>query len=222
MNNQSPLNSYTTFDGFHRIESGSLLRNGLAVKRALGRGAKGPVLTFDNRTGLTIEFDTRGSEKELAARLSRDEKAQKERIEEPDESVASTSAADEPRARGRPRLGVIAREVTLLPRHWAWLATQPGGASVALRKLVEEARKSRAEFDRARIAQERAYHFMLAVAGNLPGYEEATRALFANDQRKFRSVVKGWPTDVRDHAIFLAYGTTRAEPIGEIAAKTRR
>src|ERR1700739_3037247 len=42
---------------------------------------------------------------------------------------------------GRPKLGVVAREVTLLPRHWDWLATQPGGGSVALRKLVGEARR---------------------------------------------------------------------------------
>lgn len=106
------------------------------------------------------------------------------------------------RGRGRPKLGVVAREVTLLPRHWEWLAAQPGGASVALRKLVEEARRSQS--GRARQAQERAYHFMNAMAGDLPGFEEATRALFAGDREGFAERIAGWPTDVREHAAWLA------------------
>ncbi|MGK4708801.1 DUF2239 family protein, partial [Pseudomonas aeruginosa] len=100
------------------------------------------------------------------------------------------------------KLGVVAREVTLLPRHWEWLAAQPGGASVALRKLVEEARRSQS--GRARQAQERAYHFMNAMAGDLPGFEEATRALFAGDPEGFAERIAGWPTDVREHAAWLA------------------
>jgi hypothetical protein len=109
------------------------------------------------------------------------------------------------RGRGRPKLGVVAREVTLLPRHWDWLNTQPGGASVALRKLVEEARRTSGDRDRTRAAQEAAYHFMSAIAGDLPGFEEATRALFAYDRRRFGDLVAQWPEDVRDHAIRLAF-----------------
>ncbi|HBO77357.1 MAG TPA: DUF2239 domain-containing protein, partial [Cupriavidus sp.] len=105
---------------------------------------------------------------------------------------------------GRPKLGVVAREVTLLPRHWEWLAGQPGGASVALRKLVEEARRAGSEKDRMRQAHERAYHFMLAIGGDLPGFEEATRALFSNDASRLRELIGGWPADVRDHALHLA------------------
>jgi hypothetical protein len=110
----------------------------------------------------------------------------------------------EPRPRGRPRLGVIAREVTLLPRHWEWLASQPGGASVALRKLVEQARRDSAGRDARRQAQERAYHFMSAIAGDLPGFEEATRALFADDTARFTELIQSWPPDVRAHATTLA------------------
>ncbi len=101
-------------------------------------------------------------------------------------------------------MGVVAREVTLLPRHWDWLNGQPGGASVALRKLVEEARRANAGRDRVRRAQEAAYRFLSALAGNLPGFEEATRALFASDRTRFQEMVEPWPEDVRDHAKTLA------------------
>jgi hypothetical protein len=119
--------------------------------------------------------------------------------------IQSEPPADPARGRGRPRLGVVAREVTLLPRHWDWLNSQPGGASVALRRLVEEARRTRGDHDRVRAAQESAYHFLTAIAGNLPGFEEALRALFAYDRRRFADLIAGWPQDVRDYAIKLAF-----------------
>jgi hypothetical protein len=192
-------NFYTSFDGYRRIVSGSLQTNALAVKRAIESGAAGPVLIFDNATGRSIDVDTRGSDEEVAARL--------EPFSQPASAPADSEApAEEPRGRGRPKLGVIAREVTLLPRHWEWLSAQPGGASVALRKLVEEARRTNGEKDRTRKAQERAYHFMSAIAGDLPAFEEATRALFANDRLKFGEQIATWPSDVRDHAIRLAFG----------------
>ena len=118
---------------------------------------------------------------------------------------AEDEEAPEPRGRGRPKLGVVAREITLLPRHWDWLNSQPGGASVALRKLVEEARRGSGDRDRIRSAQEAAYHFMSAIAGNLPGFEEASRALFAYDRRRFGDLIAAWPEDVRDHVIKLAF-----------------
>jgi hypothetical protein len=96
--------------------------------------------------------------------------------------------------------------VTLLPRHWEWLATQPGGASVALRKLVDEARRTGGDRDRSRAARDAAYHFMSAIAGNLPGFEEASRALFADDRRLFVRLIAGWPGDIRDHVVRLAFG----------------
>ena len=105
---------------------------------------------------------------------------------------------------GRPRLGVVAREVTLLPRHWEWLSAQPGGASVALRKLVEEARRVKAPEDRRREAQESAYRFMTVMAGNEPGFEEALRALYSEDRERFEMYSAAWPKDVREHARELA------------------
>ena len=102
---------------------------------------------------------------------------------------------DETPRPGRPRLGVVAREVTLLPRHWDWLAAQPGGASVALRKLVEEARQDPRL--RLRAARDSLYRFMTALVGNAPGYEEAIRALYAGEREEFLAHIEGWPGDVR-------------------------
>lgn len=190
--------AYTSFDGHRRIATGALQANALAVKKALESGAHGPVLMFDDATGRSIDVDTRGSEEAVVARLAETTKAHNP------ESVQPHDA--EPRGRGRPKLGVVPREVTLLPRHWEWLATQPGGASVTLRKLVEEARRASGDKDNVRKAHERAYHFMLAIAGDLPDFEEATRALFANDRLRLCELIGSWPGDVRDHAIHLAFG----------------
>ena len=109
-----------------------------------------------------------------------------------------------PRSRGRPKLGVAAKEVTLLPRHWDWLARQPGGASAALRRLVEASIRSSREVDRARLARESAYRFMSAMAGDLEGFEEASRALFRADAERFATETRSWPPDIRDHAAALA------------------
>lgn len=147
------------------------------------RRPQGEVLVFDDATGFQIDLDVRGKSRKSA----------------------KESEAAEPRGRGRPRLGVLAKEVTLLPRHWDWLSLQPGGASVALRKLVEEARRTSGDRDRVRAAQEAAYRFMSAAAGNLPGFEEAARALFAYDRRKFAQLIADWPEDVRDLAVRLAF-----------------
>ncbi len=111
------------------------------------------------------------------------------------------------RGPGRPKLGVVAREVTLLPRHWEWLGAQPGGASVALRKLVEQARRSSGGEDRIRLSREAAYRFLMAVAGNLSCFEEAIRALFAGQRARFALETAAWPGAVRDYALGLADGS---------------
>ncbi|HMT15841.1 MAG TPA: DUF2239 family protein, partial [Ottowia sp.] len=122
---------------------------------------------------------------------------------------------------GRPRLGVVAREVTLLPRHWDWLAAQPGGASAALRRLVEDARKVHAERDRERAAKERSYRFMSAIAGHLPGFEEASRALFADSAAAFDSRVADWPADVRAYLRWLARDAFAPDGLAPDAMSTR-
>jgi hypothetical protein len=190
----TPDRSYSTFDGFRRLVTGSLAEAALACRHALAAQPDQPVLIIDNASGRNIDVALEGSDEELAARLA----------PRPAPPTDAEPAADAPRGRGRPKLGVVPREVTLLPRHWEWLATQPGGASVTLRRLVEDARRSHADRDRMRRAQGRAYQFMLAVAGDLPGYEEATRALFANDHDKLEREIALWPSDVREHALMLA------------------
>jgi len=183
----------TAFEGPRCIGSGALVKVALAVKKVVDRGPRGPVLVFDDVTSLQVELDLRGTGEEVARRLAARAAAE-----------APASEPEGPRGPGRPRLGVVAREVTLLPRHWEWLNGQPGGASVTLRKLVEEARKGSAGKDRLRQAQEAAYRFMSVMAGDRPGFEEATRALFAGKAQRFRQLVKTWPADVRAHARKLA------------------
>jgi hypothetical protein len=174
--------SYTAFQGFRKIALGTLPQVTVSLKDL----PQGAYLVFDDVTGRQVDLDTRGTPDEISIRYA-------------------DEASPEPRGRGRPRLGVIAREVTLLPRHWDWLNSQPGGASVALRKLVEQARRTSGDRDRLRAAQDSAYRFMFAIAGNLPGFEEAARALFAYDRRRFSELIAGWPEDVRDYAIKLAF-----------------
>ncbi|SOY61715.1 conserved hypothetical protein, COG3644 [Cupriavidus phytorum] len=194
---------FTTFDGHRRIASGPLPDNALALRRALDHGAAGPVLVFDDSTGRSIDLDTSGTEDEIVER-SAVRAAQLAALQPAAGEGSDALEAAEPRGRGRPKLGVVSREVTLLPRHWEWLAAQPGGASVALRKLVEQARREHAGKDRSRAASERAYHFMVAIAGDLAGFEEASRALFANDLQGFARQIADWPADVREHALRLA------------------
>ena len=190
--------TFTAFEGQRRLASGLLGEVALAVKRAEQRAAEG-VAIFSDATGRPIDLDLRGSDDEIVARL-------------PPGPAAPEAALSEPRGRGRPKLGVVAREVTLLPRHWQWLNTQPGGASVALRKLVEAARRANGDKDRIRAARDAAYHFMFVMAGNLPNFEEASRALFADDHRRFTSLIAAWPGDVRDHIVRLAFNPHPVDP----------
>lgn len=194
--------SYSTFHGHRRIATGPLQVNALALRRALEEGASARALIFDDATGRSVDLDTSGPEEAMLARTAA-------RVAELEATVPAATGdseddAAERRGRGRPKLGVVSREVTLLPRHWEWLAAQPGGASVALRKLVEQARRDNADKDRSSRASERAYHFISAMAGDFPGFEEATRALFAGDLAGFAERIAVWPADVRDHALRLA------------------
>ncbi|PQV45128.1 hypothetical protein B0G83_11841 [Paraburkholderia sp. BL21I4N1] len=201
----SSISTCTAFEGHRRIASGSLAEVALAVKAVLTRGEQAPVLIFDDITSQPVEFDLRGTSEEIVARLATQMRG--------DEAAAAPAAAtedDTPRGRGRPKLGVVAREVTLLPRHWDWLNGQSGGASVALRKLVEAARAAGEDKDRRRAAQDAVYRFMTALAGNLPDYEDATRALYANDRPRFAAIVAAWPDDVGAHVLRLAEGAFAA------------
>jgi hypothetical protein len=179
----------TAFAGPTLIASGDLAHVALAVKKQLEKHPL-QVLIFDDTTGEPVEVDLRGTIADVARRLTR--------------PAETAPAQPEPRGPGRPKLGVTAREVTLLPRHWEWLNAQPGGASVALRKLVEDARKVYAGRDRMRQAQEVTYRFMAAMTGNLGGYEEAMRALYAGDRDRFTRLLESWPPDIRTHIARLS------------------
>lgn len=177
------------FEGFRLIASGDLVDVVSEAKKVLDRGERAPILIFDGTTSEQVEVDFRGSPEEVRQRLG---------------------SAPEPRGRGRPKLGVVAREITLLPRHWDWLNQQPGGASVALRRLVDEARRTNVGRDRTRQAQDAAYRFMATMAGNYPGFEEAIRSLYSGNRARFDQVVENWPADVRDHVEELADAAFRA------------
>jgi hypothetical protein len=186
----------TAFAGTRQIASGGLREVALKAQEAARRDEAAAVLIFDDRTSEVIEVDLRGTAEALRRRVAAIENAGK--------PVSEPAAEEGARRPGRPRLGVVAREVTLLPRHWEWLASQPGGASVALRKLVEEARKTNQGRDRRRQAQEAAYRFISAMAGNERGFEEAARALFAGNRRRFAELAGHWPIDIGNHAKKLA------------------
>ncbi|MDO8271067.1 MAG: DUF2239 family protein [Gammaproteobacteria bacterium] len=179
------------FHGYTRIAAGNLREVASACRLYLNTTADATLLLLNAVSSEQIEVDFRGSPAEVAGRLQEASVAPEEVIE--DEQSA-------PSGPGRPRLGVVAREVTLLPRHWEWLKTQPGGASVALRKLVENARRESADKDQQRAAQNSAYRFISIVASSLPGFEEASRALFAADAAGFQRETEKWPVDVRNHA----------------------
>src|SRR5258706_3704841 len=164
------------FAGTKRIASGNLRQVALKAKVVSDRDRWAQVLIFDDVTSNLIEVDFRGTPRDVAGRLA------KEAVNAMPSQEPAIAEGD-PRGPGRPRLGVVGREVTLLPRHWDWLDSQPGGASVALRKLVEEARRSNWWTDRARQSQEAVHRFMYAMAGNLPGFEEASPAFYGRDKQ---------------------------------------
>lgn len=169
------------FNGTTRIASGNLREVALCCKELLDRDHRAQVLIFDDATGEVIDLNFHNLPEQVALAEDADTKGP-----------------------GRPRLGVVSREVTLLPRHWEWLASQPGGASVTLRKLVENTMKTGRGQDNLRRAQEAAYRFTSAMAGNEPGFEEAVRALFGGQRQRFKSLIERWPPDVRQHVAKLA------------------
>ena len=176
----------TAFLGHARVASGPYAEVDQAL-RTLNLSAGG-LLVFDDTSGALVDHPWPPGHAPA----------------QPAESQTDTPPEAAAPGVGRPRLGVVAREVTLLPRHWEWLAQQRGGASAALRRLVDEARRSQGDQDAQRLAKERVYRFMSAIGGGLPGFEEASRALFAQDGSAFAHRTAHWPADVRDHLAWLA------------------
>lgn len=175
--------TYCAFAGARLVAQGNQRSTVEGAKRHLDAEPEASVLVFEEQTGRQVEFDFEGSLEQVLAQL------------EPEPPSVATDA--EPRGPGRPKLGVVSREVSLLPRHWEWLERQQGGASGSLRRLVEAARKVGEGAQRAREAREAASKFMWAMTGNLPNFEEATRALFAKDQPRLEGLIADWPHDLR-------------------------
>ena len=174
------MSTCTAFKGNTLLAAGPQAEVALAIKKA---GDLHTILAFDDATGKVIDFNVHGTDAAVAARYT---------------------PRPEVRGPGRPKLGVVSREVTLLPRHWEWLAAQPGGASVVLRRLVDQERRQGSGKQQRRAAHEAAYKFMSAIAGDLPGFEEATRALFADNRSRFEEETRKWPPDIRAYALKLA------------------
>jgi len=175
-----PAPTFSAFAGTRLVASGPLQQVLTGIKAWLERRERVQLLVFDDQSGRAVDFDTRGTLQQVLDR------------------ALPSPAAPRP---GRPRLGVVGREVSLLPRHWEWLEQQPNGISAALRRLVDEARKREPGRQRARAVRDAASRFMAAMAGDLPGYEEATRALFAGDEPGVERLVRGWPADVRTYTL---------------------
>lgn len=188
-----PIPTCTAFLGTNRVAFGSYSEVAGQLS-ALQQTLEGGLLVFDDATGQLVDHPWPDGYAPVQPSVPSVEAEVEQR------------PAAMPASVGRPRLGVVAREVTLLPRHWEWLSRQRGGASAALRRLVEDARKTYAEQDVQRHAKERAYRFMSAIAGGLPGFEEASRALFAHDAAAFGERIHDWPADVRAHLDWLARG----------------
>ena len=165
--------TYTAFVGTDLLASGTRDEVLAALKSRFDRDAGTLILTFEDQTGRQVDFDLRGTLADVLARYR----------------LAPARVGP-----GRPKLGVVAREVSLLPRHWEWLEQQPSGASAAIRRLVDEARKRDPGEQQARSAIEASGRFLSAMAGNLPGYEEASRALYARKRKRFDDLIREWPS----------------------------
>lgn len=181
--------SLTAFAGKQKVATGTLHALAPLLKERVTREPDAQILIFNDDNGKQVDLNLHGSLAEVLQRLP---------------APRPPDDASTPRTAGRPKLGVVAREVTLLPRHWEWLASQPGGASVALRKLVEQAQRDNRDVDMQRQARDAAYQFMNALAGDAAGFEEASRALFAGKQDDFMTQTAAWPPDVREYALQLA------------------
>lgn len=171
---------YVAFSAQKRIAEGTLERVSTQARRFFALQPAATILLFDTATGEPVDVDLRPQ---------------------------AETVVEEPKRLGRPKLGVVAREITLLPRHWDWLSQQPGGASVSLRKLVEEASRKNASEDARRLAQTATYRLMVALAGNAPNFEEANRALYRGERERFIGFTQNWPEDVRDQIRDVAFAT---------------
>ena len=200
-NIQNIYGSITAFQGQAKLASGLAWDIALVVGDAIAADTDDSTfLCFDDRSGAFVDLDLSGTGADIIARLK------------PTKMPAEPKIKAKP---GRPKLGVVSKEVTLLPRHWDWLGQQSGGASATLRKLVEAARKTNTGTQRARQAKAATDNFMRAMLGKEPGYEDAARALYRGEKIRFCALIKGWPSDLRDHVLKLSEPVFSPESLEE-------
>jgi hypothetical protein len=180
---------YTAFEGHKLFFKGTLSEVVLKIKHQMGKAENTSILIFSDATGKVIDFNFQGSKTDVEKRL---------------EVFVTKNSVDENTGPGRPKLGVVSREVSLLPKHWEWLATQAGGASTTLRKLVDEAQKKSLTGHSTKNILEATHKFMSTLGGDLQGYEEALRALYRKDQKMFLSQIEDWPRDLQKHLIEIS------------------
>lgn len=180
---------YTAFAGTRRIAAGNRDIILSEVKQYSDTNDD-RVLIFEDMTGKQVDFDFSGSIDDVLERG----RARIVRL-----------------GPGRPKLGVVGREVSLLPRHWEWLEDQPNGISAAIRRLVDEARKREPGTQRARRLRDGIARFMWSMGGDLPNFEEATRSLYGEADAPLETLIATWPDDVRDHVLRLAAEVRRLE-----------
>jgi hypothetical protein len=181
--------TYTAFEGFHKLISSDLEKVLLTVKKRLKTHRDASILIFSDSTGKQMDFDLSGTEAEVIER----------------HKVYTAKSAPAKTTVGRPKLGVVPREISLLPTHWEWLNNQAGGASSTLRHLIDDKIKLGSS-DKLKVkrAQEVTYKFLSAIAGDLPHFEETLRYLYRSDRKKFVELTSDWNQDIVDHALSLA------------------
>ncbi len=193
---------YTLFVGNLLEISGDI---GVVIKRAkefFDQKCNERIALFDDTTGNVIDVDYRGTLEDVLSRLPNHPM-----FAYLNETVVKKSGP------GRPKLGVVSKEITLLPRHWEWLGEQQGGASVTLRKLVEKARKESAESDNVRREMESIGRFLTDMAGDLPDYEEVTRAYYAKNWGVFEKLIVDWPEDIKGYVLSKVNNLTILEKL---------
>lgn len=178
--------TFAAFAASRLISAGPREKVLRGVKKHLDKGGAS-VLIFEDATGRQIDFDFRGSVDDVVARVRDDVKP----------------------GPGRPKLGVVSREISLLPRHWDWLENQPNGISAAIRRLVDEARRNETGIERGRHVRNAISKFLWAIAGDFPNFEEVARALHAREDSRLAGLMSDWPKDIRAHVFKrLEYAVT--------------
>jgi hypothetical protein len=191
---------YVAFQGNHRLGLGTLGEVATLCFESKWEDQRSRISVFEDESGRVVDVDLSGTEAEVQARIA----GPKTGETPPNRPVQ--------RKPGRPKLGVVSREVSLLPRHWAWLSEQRGGASATLRRLVELAKKNESPESIQRRVVDSAHRFLWDIAGDQPHFEEVSRALYAAKLDEVTALSAGWPEGIRHQlARYLARHRAAAE-----------